>query len=191
MKTTVSRFALLCTSALCLSGIASANIVPTLISSNLTAPGIYTYVYDVELDNQQNLVNGSQFCLADIKGLVSGSVTAPSMSGPWSTSVSSGGCPIPAGVTSGNSGTSLDFTYSGKTVIGPSDLGDVTFQDIFSASSVVNVGFGGSAQKQIGGTPTLNQGDVQGPMATPEPMSMTLMGSALLGLGLVRRKSRS
>jgi hypothetical protein len=163
------------------STIASASIIPSL--TNVTGLGIFTWTYDVVLDNQQNLISGNMLCLAGVSGLI-GTPTAPSG---WTASNQAGNCPIAAGTATPNIGPSVLYSYSGATVLGGVDLGNFTFQSTVGVSAIANTAYGAVGQKKSNLTLTANQGQVNGPIsAVPEPTSFLLLGSGLILAGIKR-----
>lgn len=168
---------------------ASASIIPSFINT-LTSAGVTTFDYDVNLDNQQNLITGSELCLADVVGLT-GTPTAPAN---W-TAVNqpSSACPTPpgAGVILPNNPASVLYMYTGSTTIfgAPNgvDLGTFTLQSLYSATAL-DVAYGGLAQKNSNSTLTSNQGQVVGPSAVPEPTTTAMVGIALALMALARRR---
>ena len=171
-------------------GLASANVIPTFVS--VTGSGPFTYTYSAELNPDQNLVMGDQFCFADVAGLT-GTPTGPTAD--WSASNRlSSACPINAGTTVPNVGPSVLYTYNSATTIdGPSSLGTFTFQSTIGTTTPDDIGFGATAVKNSGpsaGSATANQGNITGPTSVvPEPeWSAMLLGLGLLAFAGIRRK---
>jgi len=164
---------------------ASANITPTLIAGSPTGSGPYTWSYDVVLDSQQNLISGSQLCLADIFGLT-GTPTAPS--GWTAVNQTASNCPIDAGVGIPNNAASVLYTYSGSTVVGTNQsLGTFTYQSLNGTEGLI--AYGATAQKQSNSQPTANQGNVAGATsAVPEPTTTAMVGIGLGLMALARRR---
>lgn len=163
---------------------ASGSIIPTSTGTSTTA-GITTFSYDVQLDSMQNAITGSELCIADIAGLT-GTPTAPTG---WSASNLAGACPINAGVTDPNNAPSVFYMYTAApTISGPMDLGTFTFQSIFSAVGTANDAYGAIAQKKNPLSIAANQGEVNGPLAIPEPATLSLFAASLVGVGLLKRR---
>jgi hypothetical protein len=172
---------------LCLfGGLASASIIPTF-TSETGGGSLFTYNYDVNLDAQQNLVNGNELCFADVFGLT-GTPMAPLN---WVAANNTGSaCTINAGTgvpgTPTNTAPSVLYSYSGPTVNGPADLGTFSLQSTSGTTGLV--AYGAVAQKMSNSLPTANQGDVDGPSAVPEPEWSALLGLGLVALVGLRRK---
>ncbi len=168
-----------------MAGGASASIIPTLTGTSSSA-GITTYSYDVQLDGMQNLITGNELCLADVAGLT-GTPTAPA--GWTAVDNLSGNCPIATGVTAPNNAPTVLYTYTAAaSVSGPMDLGAFTLQSTIANVGTSNLAYGAIAQKKAPLSPAANQGEVNGPLAIPEPGSFALFGASLLGLGWLRRR---
>jgi hypothetical protein len=202
--------------ALAFANLASANVVvldnPSVV--NPTGIGVfgadYGYTYLVQLDGQQqflgnpvpvgNLPTNEEYCIANIDGLVAGSASIVATPGFTVSQGASGGCDIAAGVpANANTGAWVEVLYTGTATYAPSaSLPSVTFYSIFPANAGPNTAYGGSAYNKTANTDgsfnrTTNQGEITGPLSitnTPEPATMTLFGSALLGIGFFARKRK-
>lgn len=172
-----------------LAASASASIIPTFTGLSTTA-GVTTYSYDVQLDSMQNLITGSQLCIADITGLTG---TPTEVAGWTAANNLTGACPINAGVTVPNSASSVLYTYTAAaTIAGPLDLGIFTFQSTVSTAGTANLAYGAVDQKKSNLSVAANQGEVNGPLApviTPEPATLGLFGVTFVGLGLMKRRA--
>lgn len=182
------RFLGFSVAALAAAANASASIIPTFIAAT-TAAGVTTYSYDVNLDAQQNLITGSQLCFAGIGGLTG----TPTAVAGWTAADSSGACPLNAvGTTTPNTGGSVLYTYTAApTISGPPlgvDLGTFTFQSTVPFGTG-NIAYGAVAQKASDLSMSANQGEVNGPVATPEPATLSFLGASLVGLGLMKRRA--
>ena len=105
---------------------AFANIVVSA-TPTITGPvaGVFTWTYGTSLGSGENLVSGSFFTLYDFSGLQAGTITPPSLSGPWTITTQNVGitpATTPGSLASGldNSGLpNVTFTYTGdrKSVV--------------------------------------------------------------------------
>jgi len=158
------------------------------------------YTYAVSLDGKEQFTNGSTvedaYCIAGLQGFVS-AVALVATPGFAQYSGTSGGCtsalapdPMNAGVTNLDTGAWIEVIYTGTaTIAASSALPSVSFYSIYGEAVISNTPFGGRAQLVSDGTNAANQGDVLGPSSTaPEPGTMALFGSALLGIGFFARK---
>jgi len=193
-------------------GTPSATCVPDLITAgdlaadialdpNVTAAmeGDFLWAYSITLDNQEQIVAGqSKFCIADLTGLIASSASF-STTGFAVSQATTGGCaPLNAGVATPNAGASVSLAYTtGSTVTGGATLGNLYFVSSDGQVGTNNVAFGGLAEfngsaGKTQGNPTANQGEVEGPLNnTPEPGTLFLMGSVLVGAGLIRKRRKS
>jgi hypothetical protein len=159
------------------------------------------------------LVNA--YCLSAIQGLDSGTIGTTNANAflsidsnvtdvPKVTSLSgfniyqgtSGGCgaaptPLASGVFSDQIGGAwIEVVYTGTADITPSTyLPSINFYSLYSISATDNMGFGGDAYSVQNFNQQVNQGQLSGPSSSaPEPATLTLFGSALLGIGFFARK---
>jgi len=202
------------TLVLSLGNLARADVVVfdnptvTLVTTGIFA-GDYSYEYGVQLDSQEQfqgypITNGSsatneEYCLAGINGLVAGSASIVATAGFTVTQGTTGGCNINAGVLPGaNTGAWVEVLYTGAATYGPSSpLPLIAFYSTNPESTSDNLAYGGSAYNKTANLSgsfgvTANQGEVEGPTSAasspvPEPSSLTLFGSALLGIGFFAR----
>jgi len=170
-------------------GLANAAITPALV--NVTGSGPYTWNYEISVDNLEELVaNTSYFTIYDFAGYVSGTIEAPAG---WTDSVQLIGI-TPSEENPTDSGTleNLTFTYTGPTT----SVGPITDLTGFSAESTLGSVYetGGTFTYQATKTPAAGGGLDQGigsievPTATPEPVTTGLIGLALVGMAVARRK---
>ncbi|MGA2877863.1 MAG: PEP-CTERM sorting domain-containing protein [Bryobacteraceae bacterium] len=141
---------------------------PTLISSD------YQWNYEISVDSLEalnsGLPDGGTFFTIDNFVGYAGSIAAPT---DWTAAFSAG---------------NLVFTYTGPTT---TPTGDVTGFSALSTDSAVNASgvFGYQAENLSTGGLDFGGGPVDVPMAaTPEPVSVGLVGGALLGLAVLSRR---
>jgi len=203
------------TLALAFANLSSAAVVVLDNPVVFVGTGAYTgdigYTYSVQLDGQQQfqgypITNGSaanneEYCMSSIDGLVAGSASIVATSGFTLTQGPSGGCNINAGLPGNtnqqgqNNGAWIEVLYTGSAIYAPNSiLPSITFYSTYAEATGDNTAYGGSAYNKTSNTngtynPTFNQGEVAGPSNTaPEPATMTLFGTALLGIGFAARK---
>jgi hypothetical protein len=205
--------------ALAFANLASANVTvfdnPTVFAGTGSFLNDFGYTYLVQIDGQQqflgnpvpagNVATTEEYCIANIDGLVAGSASlslsasSPTvgLSGFSVTQGTSGGCNINAGNVGQNTGAWVEVLYTGPATIAPSTfLPSITFYSTFPENAGPNTAYGGSAYNKTPNgdgsfNPTHNQGEITGPQSnTPEPATMTLFGSALLGIGFFARKRK-
>lgn len=211
----MKKISLLCVLALALCAVASANIIPSLISGSPTgtAPGPFTWTYDFQLSGDQNALVGAAPSSGTTGSLVSNTFTGL---GAFVTIYDfagyNGTCGGPTGWTCTSQPTgftptlvspvdsslvNITWTHtSGSDVIGQgltssTDLGAFTAQS--SVGAPVIGWFTSRAVKNTAGTNGTigsNVGNVMVPTGVPEPATMGLIGLGLVGLGLLRRKAR-
>jgi hypothetical protein len=161
----------------------------------------------------QPLVNG--FCLSAVQGLQSGTIgstaanaflsldtndspAVSSLSGFTITQGSTGGCvSAPEAMQSGVfpsqfGGAWIEVIYTGAADIAQTTfLPELSFYSLYAQSGTDNMGYGGKAYSIQNQNQQVNQGQLSGPASTvPEPATMTLFGSALLGIGFFARKRK-
>jgi hypothetical protein len=187
-------------------GAAQATLVPTL-GSITPSGGSFVWSYDFALAFDQNAVGGTIqttnpvptppttaagdfLTIYDFRGLVSGSCFAPTG---WACQTQAiGFTPSKTVPDDSASLTNLTFTRTGGTLTGPvADLGD------FGASSSLGL----MATGEFTSRGTRNQGpsidtkiddigNVAVPATVPEPATLLLLGSTMVGLGVTLRRRR-
>jgi len=173
------------------AGFANATITPVLDAGNPTIDGgNFLWTYNIDLSTDEQLApSNSFFTIYDFVGYVAGSVTGPNPTD-WTASVQLVG-PTPSSVSPPDNPTveNLVFTYIGPVSTGPQTI------DGFSAISTdgtinANGAFSYQAQKTANLTaPDQGLGPIDVPMAaTPEPVSVGLLGGGLLGLAVLSRR---
>jgi len=197
--------------ALALCFTASANIIPTQTTTTGTGP--YTWSFDLQLSNDQNIVSGLApstnpvqnttdyltgfLTIYDFAGYIPGTCAAPTG---WTCTAQNVGF-TPADVVPVDNPNIVNLTWSytsGPTIVGQApgvDLG------IFSANSIYShatqVSYAARGIKNLGmqiGTISDNVGSTSGPASSvpePAPAASLAAGLGLAGLVWKVRRSRS
>jgi len=170
---------------------ARADILPVVNTPTVTpVAGGFNWTYDIMLSGAQQLLNGNSFTIYDF-----GPGILVSMPGNW-TSSTSAFAPL-NGASSNGTATPIQtdalnwtFTWNDGTVSGPLDLGSFV---IFSTSGTSqSAAFMGLGTDQITLRQNANITNTLVPTAAPEPGTLVLFGSGMLGLaGIVRRRRKA
>jgi hypothetical protein len=187
--------------ALAFAGFACANVIITNTVDGTAVVGgsyngDYAYTYTASLDGAQFFTGGApseDYCLSNISGFANGSASMTATPGFALYSGLTGGCSsaqvaTTAGLNVSNTGAWIEVVYTGGTTIASgSSLPSISFDSTNAGSLSVSIAAGGRAYNVSG--QTANQADLVGPSVNaPEPSTITLLGSALLGLGFFGRR---
>ena len=177
---------------------ASASVLTTLISDDpgtaLTCGvGNFCYVYDVFLSNRESVSSTNPFPeFGTLYDVSSTPVAILATTGALSVdfAFTSDLTDTPADKTAPTDDPSLynlryTLDVSGVDFSGPMDLG--TFELVSATTPNLDGNYDGQAMNTSNGTEDGNVGTVTVPSSTPEPATLCLMLSALVGLGLIAR----
>ena len=200
----MKRLSMFCLLALTLSTVAMANIIPT--NTSVTPLGTnFTWNYNFVVATDQNVNSGtvaSSFSVLPTDPLPGGFVTvydfngyvAGSCAGPagWTCLVQNTGF-TPSDTLPKDSASVVNLTWF--YTLGSPILGGATVNGFSAVSNYglpEQVGFtsrGWRNQGQQSGTVTDNIGLTTGPVPTPEPATLALLGGGMLA-GAIRLRSR-
>jgi hypothetical protein len=184
---------------------AHADIIPTLTSIS-GGPGAYTWNYQAQLTEDSrapsgpaptatpvshDTVTGSFFTIYDFNDYIIGTCTSPSG---WTCSVQNVGytpdAVNPVAPPDNAFAANLTFTYiEGPTLMGALEMSGFSAQSLSNISTLTS--FSSRTEKSVGAVGTIidNVGNTRAPTRLPEPTSMGLLGLALAGMAMRRRKS--
>jgi hypothetical protein len=176
-------------------GIANANIIP--FNTSVTGSGPYTWNYRFDLSADQIIKGGTDLInpvpqkdlqykafltIYDFAGYVVGSVVSPAG---WAATVQTVGFTPDDILLTDNAGiVNITWAYSGSNAQGPLQIAGFSAQSIYSLSSLIDYT---SRGLKTDGSIGDNHGTTQGPKV-PEPVTLILFGTGLLGLVGLRRK---
>lgn len=197
----MKRFLVLTVIILAMAGLCGASVIPGAPVVTSIGGGQYKWEYAVALSVDQtfrNLTTGDTLVIVDIGQYVSASWVGSAITGQLSTAsaqvtatLSKTTLTLPSGVTDSTSLYDVVVQNTGSAVVGTSGVLLGTL-DIISRTNIAvpaNTGaFTAQAEQSANGLTTFNQGYLNIPFNTPEPTSLVLVGSALLGAGFWRRR---
>ncbi len=174
-------------------GPAAADILP--VNSNPTISnlggGQYRYTWGIQVTGSQRVELNDFFTLYDLAGYVNNSALTPNAN--WIFSQQATGT-TPVGTAPNDSASlqNVTFTYCGPSpLVGPQIIGNFSIVSTIPTAQFQLRNFAGRGTDQNTGLKNANLTNIATPSATPEPGTLILVGTGLVGLVARSRRRRA
>jgi len=171
-----------------LTTLANAAMTVSLDSTTPDAQGT-RFNYSLSYSTGDSFKSGDFFVVTDFAGLVDGTNTQPAG---WSFSAANLG-PLPSPGVDNAAIPNLVWAYGGTPAVSPSPISGFSAVSLYSRQATGGFASGNwvfGTQGSGGSVKVPESVGVDVQLAIPEPATMGLMGTALLGLGLLVRRRK-